>query len=421
MNSPLTTVKRLLGVITLDQAYIEFAFPILTLVFFDPDSRILPTNTDYATRGIWYGICISTPYFINLFFAPIISTLSDEFGRRKFLLFEISSAFLYLLLAGVAVLTGQLWLLISAFVLRGAFSRTNTTALAIIGDACTKQQKLIYMGHIQTAMAFGACLGPITSGIFAKRFYFEFFNFSLPFFIAALLAFTNILLTYFLITETLQTRASQMHAQGSRWQANWHAIKYVVTHRDVLKISLFLLLFQITWSAYYQFVGPLVKTVYHFSPEQLSLFIGLMAFWLVIGAGPIFKLLRIKLTHQQLLVTSGLIELFGIALTLAIYYEWLPSYYIWAATFPVAVGDVLAYICLTTFYSNVVPGYMQGKVMGINFLIVGLVWGATGRIGGIILGHSPIIPILLAPLGVIAAILFINTNFGRKLSLNYAC
>ncbi len=420
MTSSLTTVKRLLGIITLDQTYIEFAFPILTLIFFDPASRILPATTDYATRGVWYGICISTPYLINLFFAPVISTLSDEFGRRKFLLFEIISAFLYLLLAGISVLTGQLWLLISAFVLRGAFSRTNTTALAIIGDACHKQQKLVYMGYIQTAMALGACLGPITAGFFAKRFYFEFFNFSLPFFIAAALALINIILTYFLIAETLHTRASQMHSQASRWQANWRAVKYVVTHHDVLKISLFLLLFQITWSAYYQFVGPLVKTVYHFTPEQLSLFIGLMAFWLVIGAGPIFKLLRAKLSHQQLLIASGLIELVGIAMTLGIYYGWLPSMFIWAATFPVAVGDVLAYICLTTFYSNVVPGHMQGKVMGINFLIVGLVWGATGRVGGLMLGHSPILPIMLAPLGIIAAILCINTSFGRKISLNYA-
>lgn len=420
MTSPLTTVKRLLGIITLDQTYIEFAFPILTLIFFDPASRMLPATTDYATRGIWYGICISTPYFINLFFAPIISTLSDEFGRRKFLLFEITSAFFYLLLAGIAVLTGRLWLLISAFILRGAFSRTNTTALAIIGDACNKQQKLTYMGHMQAAMGLGACLGPIASGLFAKSFYFEFFNFSLPFFIAAALALINIGLTYFFITETLHTRTSQLHSQASRWQANWRAVKYVVTHPDVLKISLCLLLFQITWSAYYQFVGPLVKTVYHFTPEQLSLFIALMAFWLVIGAGPIFKLLRVKLTHQQLIVVSGLIELFGIALTLMIYYGWLPSFYIWAATFPVAVGDVLAYICITTFYSNVVSGHMQGKVMGINFLIVGLVWGATGRIGGIILGHSPILPILLAPLGVIAAILFINTSYGRKITLSYA-
>lgn len=420
MISPLKNVKRLLGIIALDQTYIEFAFPILTLIFFDPASRILPANTDFATRGVWYGICISTPYFINLFFAPLLSALSDEFGRRKFLLFEMTSAFFYLMIAGIGVLTGHLWLLIAGFVLRGAFSRTNTTALAIIGDSCHHQQKLTYMGHIQVAIAIGACLGPITAGFFAKRFYFDFFNFSLPFFIAALLALINICLTYFLIAETLHTRTSQMNTQVSRWRANWLAVKHVVTHPDILKISLLLTLFQLTWSSYYQFVGPLVKTVYHFTPEQLSLFIGLMAFWLVIGAGPLFKILRVKMSQQQLLVASGLIEIAGILITLAIYYQWLPASWIWVAACPVAIGDVLAYICLTTLYSNVVPDHMQGKVMGINFLIVGMVWGATGRIGGMVLGQSPILPIILSPLGIIVAIMLIYTAFGMKMSLSYA-
>lgn len=414
------TVKRLLGIITLDQAYIEFAFPILTLLFFDPSSRMLPANTDYGTRGVWYGICISTPYFINLFFAPVLSTLSDEFGRRKFLLFEISSAFFYLLFAGIGVITGQLWLLLTGFVIRGAFSRTNTTALAIIGDACDKKQKLTYMGHIQVAIALGACLGPVTSGFFAKRFYFDFFNFSLPFFIAAALALINICLTYFLIEETLHTKTSQTISAASRWHANWSAVKYVVKHPDVLMVSLLLLLFQITWSLYYQFTAPLVKTVYHFSPQAISLFVGLMAFWLIIGAGPVFKLLRRSLSMSQLLIVGGLIELAGVGMTLAIYYQWLPTYWIWAAGCPAAIGDVLAYICLTTLYSNAVPNHMQGKVMGINFLIVGLVWGVTGRLGGMILSQSPVLPILLAPLGVIVAIMVINTSFVRKMQLSYA-
>ncbi len=84
------------------------------------------------------------------------------------------------------------------------------------------------------------------------------------------------------------------------------------------------------------------------------------------------------------------------------------------------MGDVLAYICLTTLYSNAVPEYMQGKVMGINFLVVGLVWGGTGLAGGFLISISPILPFLFAPVGVIASLFIINANFGRKLVLNYS-
>jgi MFS family permease len=421
MTKPEKTIKRLLGVITLDQTYIEFVFPILTLLFFDSESRLLGPDASFATRSMWYGFCVSTPYFINLFFAPLLSTLSDEFGRRSFLLFEISSAFCYLLLAGFAVFYGQIWMLIAAFVLRGAFSRTNTTALAMIGDSCQKRKKLVYMGHLQVAIATGACLGPILSGFFAKSFNFSFFNFSLPFFIAAALACINIIMTYFYIDETLKNRVSQANSTaGSRLRANLQSVKYVITHPDILKISLLLLFFQITWSSYYQFIGPLLKSFYHFTPKELSFFIGMMAFWLVIGAGPIFRVLHHRINQQQMLAVSVLFELAGLGLTLAVYYDYLPSFFYWIGAFPIAVGDVLAYICLTTLYSNTVPEHMQGKVMGINFLIVGLIWGGSAMVGGLLAGYSPILPILLAPSGILASLFIIYSNYGRKLSLSYA-
>ena len=414
------TVKRLLGIITLDQTYIEFALPIVTLIFFDPTSRILPADTAYATRSMWFGICISTPYFINLFFAPLLSTLSDEFGRRKFLLVEISSAFLYMMLAGLGIFFGSLWLLISGFVIRGAFSRTNTTALAMIGDSCSSKKKLIYMARLQVAISLGAFIGPILAGFFATRFYFAFFNFSLPFFIAACLAFINMTLTYFLIDETLQRSASQASkVKTSRFAANWQSVKYVVIHPDILKISLLLLLFQISWSTYYQFMGPLLKTVYHFSPERLSFFIGMMAFWLMLAAGPLFKILQNRFSPLQLLNGSACLEAAGIVMAVAVYFQFLPDLFLWVSALPVAIADMLAYICLTTLYSNVVPNYMQGKVMGINFLIVGLIWGGSGLIGGFLISYSPILPIMLAPFGVIVALFVTNAEFGRKMVINY--
>lgn len=415
------TIKRLLGIITLDQTYIEFALPIITLIFFDPTSRIMPASVDYAARSMWFGICISTPYFINLFCAPFFSALSDEFGRRKFLLFEISSAFLYMLCAALGVFFGEMWLLVLGFVIRGAFSRTNTTALAMIGDTCTKSKKLTYMGYLQVAICAGACIGPIIAGLFANRFYFDFFNFSLPFFIGSCLALINVMLVYFLIDETLPQPASEsIKSAEGRLHANLQSVKYVITHADILKISLLLLLFQISWSSYYQFTGPLLKTVYQFSPERLSFFISMIAFWLVLGAGPVFRWLHKRCSSLTILNLSAVVEVIGILITILVYYHYLPTIFIWISALPVAMGDVLAYICLTTLYSNVVPEYMQGKVMGINFLIVGLVWGGTGLAGGFLISISPILPFLIAPLGVVASLFVINAKPGRKMVINYS-
>lgn len=416
------TLKRLLGIITLDQTYIEFALPILTLVFFDPASRLFPADTSLAVRSMWYGTCLSIPSLINLFFAPLLSTLSDEFGRRKFLLFEISSAFLYMIFAGLGVLLGQLWLLIAGFVVRGAFSRTNTTALAIVGDSSSGSAKLKWMSRIQIAISLGACIGPIISGFFAQRYFFATLNFSLPFFIAACLAFLNAALTYFLMDETLQQKSSHAFrdAASSRMRANLLAVKYVITHPDILKTAFILLLIQIGWSTYYQFMPPLLKTVYHFNAHTLGIFIGMIAFWLIIGAWPVFNWIHKHFNNHEVMNISIILELIGFALTLATYFHLVPQYTLWIAAMPVAIGDMLSYISLTTIFSNVVPDHMQGKVMGINFLIVGLVWGGTSLIGGTLIGINPILPMILAPLGSLGAFMVMNMHFGKKLVYSYS-
>ena len=58
--------------------------------------------------------------------------------------------------------------------------------------------------------------------------------------------------------------------------------------------------------------------------------------------------------------------------------------------------------------------------MGINFLIVGLIWGSGGFLGGMLISYSPILPLLIAPAGIIASLLLINANFGRRMVLNYS-
>ena len=418
-------IKRLLNIIALDQTYIEFTFTVVIFVFFDPASRLLPADTSYATRSMWYGTSISIPYFVNLFFAPLLSSLSDEFGRRKFLLFEISSAFTYLLMAALAIYLGYLWLLLVSFVIRGAFSRTNTTALAMIGDACPKHNKMADMGRLQFAIGLGACLGPIIAGFFAKGFFFDTLNFSLPFFIAAGLALINTVLTYFLIEETLQQSSSSAFSakqETSRLKANLLSIKHVMTHPDVLKTSLLLLLLQLSWSTYYQFISPLLKVTYEFDTHLLGIFIGVIAFWIMVGAGPVFKFMhnRLKLSPTRILNISAGLEIAGILIVIATYYQLLPNYFLWISAAPITIGDVLAYICIVSLYSNAVSDHMQGKVMGVNFLIVGLVWGSSGFLGGILIGYSPILPLFLAPLGAIASLFLINASFGRKMILNYS-
>jgi MFS family permease len=416
MTTEKKSIRPLLGIIFLDQTYITLTFPLLTLIFFDPESRLFQSDTPYAVRSLWYGLCVAMPNIINIFFAPTLSALSDEFGRKKILLIEIFSAFLFTLALGLGVYIGQLGLIFLGFIIRGAFSRTNPTALAIIGDTAPRHKKILYMSYLQFAISIGASLGPIVGGYFATRLFFSELNFSFPFFIGATLALLNTGIAFYLIQETLKKPGKKAPSQF-----NFRAIKQLISRPDVLRISFVLLLIQLSWSTYYQFIPPMLKTVYGFNADQLGWFIGMIAFWLAMATGCWMRILHRYFNVRQMLMISFYLVFAGLIITLLASTAILPgeTFFIWLGAIPVATGDVIAYSCLTGLYSNAVEPEKQGKVMGISFIIVSSAWACTGFLGGLMLSFSPLLPLMIAPLGIFALLFLVHADFGRKLVLSY--
>ena len=250
-------------------------FPILTLVFFDASSALFSPETSYAVRSLWYGLCIAIPHIVIIFAAPVLSSLSDYYGRHTILAVGTFGAFMFAITAGLGVFFGLLGFLIAGRVIQGLFSKTNPTAQAVIGDIAPPNKKILYMGYLQFSISVGACLGPIVGGYFAHRFLFSTFNFSLPYFIAAFFALISFLLTLFYFKETLPYQKKQREHRLSP-----SSILAVLKKKGVIHISLLLFLSQISWSLYYQFMPPVLKTQFHFSASQIGLFVGMIALWL---------------------------------------------------------------------------------------------------------------------------------------------
>lgn len=402
MKSSSRSISPLLLVMLFDHISLNMTFPILTLVFFDIQSHLFSADTSHTVRSMWYGVCVAMPHFINIFTTPILSSLSDEWGRKKILILGTFGALLFSLTAALGIVYGLLGLLLFGFVIKGAFSRTNPIAQAVVGDISEKQQKILRMGYLQTTIATGAFVGPIIGSYFAKTVFFPQLNFALPFFLAALLGGISCWLTFAIFQETLVKKS-----EGARFSScNITAIKNVLANKDVLNISCILLFSQISWSLYYQFIPPILKAELHFDAHQLGLFVGLIALWLALSASVGIKILERIFSLHQLLRLSLWLVLIGLLLTLLFCFlklsqgQWL----IWLAAIPIATGDVIAYTCLTALYSNAVAHHEQGKVMGVCSIIVALMWSFTGLLGGVLMSVNNLLPLAIAPLGIIVAI-----------------
>lgn len=395
------SIYPLLWVMVCDQTSISIMVPVLTLLFFDIQSSLFTADTSHVVRSMWYGLCISVPNFLNIVTTPLLSALSDEFGRKKLIFVSALGALIFALTAAFGVLGGSLSLLFVSCVLRGAFSRINPIAQAVVGDISPLAKKVLYMGYLQTSISMGAFIGPIIGGFFAKQFFFAQLNFALPFFIATVFAGLSSLLTVVIFQETLTEKRF-----NHRWsEFNGSMLKKIFTQPEVLRISIVLLLSQISWSLYYQFIPPTLKTQLNVDPHQLGIFIGLIALWLALATTFGIRFFEQFLSFEKMLLLSLYLVLLGTFFT-AVFFAlpWIPG--IWLAAIPTAVGDVIAFSCLTTLYSNVVAKQEQGKVMGVCFVIVALIWSVTAMLGGVLMSIYSLLPLLVAPVGILLAIVF---------------
>lgn len=403
----------LLWVMLFDHMSLTMTFPILTLLFFDAETHLFTPDTSHAVRSLWYGLCVAVPNIVNILMTPLLSAMSDEFGRKKILFIGTIGAFLFAITAGLGIFWGSLSLLFLGRVIQGAFSRTNPIAQAIVGDISPREKKVRHMGYLQLSISLGAFIGPVIGGYFANQFFFQKLNFSLPYFIAAFMAAISCLLTLYFFKETLV----KPNDHQKKKLLDLPALKKVFANRQVLFISTILLLSQISWSLYYQFIPPVLKTTLDFSADSLGLFVGLIAFWLALASGFGIKILEYFFSARQILILSLYLVFFGLLLCAACLLSDLTGsglLLFWLGAIPIAMGDVIAFSCLTTLYSDVVQKDEQGKVMGICFIVIGVIWSLTAMVGGMMMGYAERLPLLIAPVGVLFAIILMHYKAGES-------
>jgi DHA1 family tetracycline resistance protein-like MFS transporter len=402
-----SSILPLLWVMLFDHTSLNITFPVLTLLFFDTQSSLFAPDTSLPVRSMWYGLCVAVPHIVNILMTPVLSALSDMHGRKKILVIGTLGAFLFAVTAGLGILWGMLSLLFVGRIIQGAFSRTNPIAQAVIGDISYRENKVRNMGYLQLAISLGAFIGPIIGGYFANHFFFARLNFSLPYFIAAFFGGLSCLMTLTIFKETMPVSLS-----GAAKKLG--SFKNVMLNKDVQRISVILLLSQISWSAYYQFMPPILKTTLAFDAHALGLFVGLVAFWLAVATGFGIRLFQQWWSLRDMLFVSLYLVLIGLIFSLVFCYLHLgekSNVFIWLSAIPTAMGDVIAYSCLTTLYSDVVSQDEQGKVMGICSIVVAVVWSLTALLGGLMMSVSVLMPLLVAPIGIVVSIALLHLGF----------
>lgn len=140
-------------------------------------------------------------YAIAQFFAtPIIGKLSDRFGRKPLLIISLAGTVIANLIAGAATTASVLFI---ARFLDGITGGNASVAQAIISDVTTPADRAKGFGIFGAAFGLGFVLGPAIS-LFAQQI-----SLGAAFLVSSAIAFIALLITLFLLPETLQHKAER--------------------------------------------------------------------------------------------------------------------------------------------------------------------------------------------------------------------
>jgi MFS family permease len=386
-NTIRKNINAILFLTFFDQISLAIGFPVLPFLCYDKHSTLFAATTSEAVRSIWYGVLSAAPYCMMIITLVFLGFLSDLHGRKKILIIGAFGALFLCVSTVFSIYFGSITLLLVGYLIGGALARTEPISLAAISDISPPAKKIVNMGYLQFAVSCGVFFGPLIGGYFAKHAFFHTLNYSLPYMIGTIMATLAILCSAFAFKET--------HFPVNVKKVNPFISAKTLLDKNIIIITIILILTQASWRAYYQFMPAIIKVQLHYQPLTVGIFISLIALWLALASGVMIKWLNNRFTAQKILSMSVYVLLGGMVIAI-IGNEFNNQILIWISAMPVAMSDVVAFCAITTLYSNHVAQHEQGKMMGYCFIVVGIVWTLTGLLSGVLAAVNMKLPIIFS-------------------------
>ncbi len=165
--------------------------------------ELIQGNISEASQ--WAGLLTFAYAIMQFICAPIVGNLSDKYGRRPVLLlslFGFGIDYIFLSLAPT------IWWLFVGRLIAGLFGASFTTATAYIADISTPENRSKNFGMIGAAFGLGFIIGPGLGGLLGE------FGPRVPFMVAAVLTFLNLIYGYFVLPESL----AKEHRRPFEWK-----------------------------------------------------------------------------------------------------------------------------------------------------------------------------------------------------------
>lgn len=359
-----------------------------------------------ALEGGWLAAAYALTQF---FFAPIMGSLSDRYGRRPVLLGSLLGLGIDYVFLAFAPTLG--WLVVGR-VIAGITGASFSTAQAYIADVTPPEKRSQSFGMIGAAFGVGFVLGPLIGGVASG------FGLKVPFMVAAALSLLNFLYGYFVIPESLapENRRPFQWARANPVGSLIRLGKYPA----VLPLLVCIGLFNISGHANQSASSYVGMERYGWGPKDIGYFLTYVGVLIAAAQGGLVRVVLHKLGQLKTAYFGYFWYFLGCLLLGFASEAWM-----FYAFFAVQALGFVSGAALQGYVSAQVPANEQGELQGATGSIISI----TGIIGPLLMldvfsyftGKSapvylPGVPYLTAAaLALISGLIFIGIQ--RRLKL----
>ena len=200
----------------------------------------------------------------------------------------------------LGIVTSNLYLLFLGRIVDGFTGGNISIAQSAIADVSTKETKSRSFGLIGMAFGLGFIIGPYIGGKLSDFTIVSWFTYATPFYLAIMLATTNVILVVLNFPETLviKTKVNVTLFTG------FSNIKKAFTFKDLRVMFLVVFLLTVGFNFFTQFFQVFLYGKFKFTQSQVGDFFAYMGLWIAIAQGAILRPLSKKFKPDKILSYS---------------------------------------------------------------------------------------------------------------------
>jgi DHA1 family tetracycline resistance protein-like MFS transporter len=399
----------LLSVILLSYIGFSLALPIFPPLLLNISQDMLDPSTLKSTRSLLLGLLLSMYPVGQLFGCPLLGKFSDRFGRKIVLLISLISIVPSFCLTAFSLQIKHLPLLFFSRFLCGFLEGNVVIAQAAISDLSQNhREKTKFFGYILSLTSAGFIIGPLLGGKLTDNDLVSWFDNSVPFWSAAIIAAVAFILIALLFKDTKNSDPEVSIDFKSLMISYIKGIQ--LRHLRLVYVTNFFL-----YASLFFFLG--------FFPAYLVDFFGFNA--KTLGYAESYLALTIFLTSlffgllAKLFLPNTIMKSVGFIFCVSLIIFLIPASpnALVLTLPPLGISCAVSFTYTAIMISDRADAHVQGEALGLNQSVQVFAEALTGLLGGLLAGIFIKLPLIFGALFALVAAFFFITVSKKQLNV----